>query len=306
MVEVIAEGLRCCAAAVIVDGSPKADARWPADAELPVDPPTQVVEVMHQGERHGSLAVWTHAGEVLSHNEQRVLADLALQAGLVLHNARLSAELERRLDELRASRLRLVSAQDHERRRLERDLHDGAQHDLVALRMKLGQAEGVARNSSSQLSALLSELRDDTATTLENIRRLARGLYPPLLESQGLAAALTAHARRLPVPVQVHATDKRFSYDIETAVYFCCVEALQNAAKHACAHQAWISIDQVDGQLRFEIRDDGLGFDVAKSNGGSGLQNIRDRVDALEGIFAIHSGAGGTSLEGSVPLAASG
>jgi signal transduction histidine kinase len=199
-----------------------------------------------------------------------------------------------------------VSAQDHERRRLERDLHDGAQHDLVALRMKLGLAEGVARNSSSQLTAVLAELRDDTAATLENIRRLSRGLYPPLLESQGLAAALTAHARRLPVPVQVQASEKRFTYDIETAVYFCCIEALQNAAKHACAHQAWISIDEVDGQLRFEIRDDGQGFDVAKSNGGSGLQNIRDRVDALEGTFAIHTGSAGTSLEGSIPLATSG
>jgi signal transduction histidine kinase len=303
MVEVIAEGLRCRAAAVMVVGSAPAAARWPPDAELPVDPPSQVVEVRHQGEKHGSLAIWTHAGEVLNKNEQRILSDLALQAGLVLHNARLSAELEGRLEELRASRLRLVSAQDHERRRLERDLHDGAQHDLVALRMKLGLAEGVARTSSSQLATLLSELRDDTAATLENIRRLSRGLYPPLLESQGLAAALTAHARRLPVPVQVRAIDKRFTYDIETAVYFCCVEALQNAAKHACAHQVWISIDEVDGELRFEIKDDGQGFEGAQANGGSGLQNIRDRVDALEGAITIHSGPGGTRLEGSIPLA---
>jgi signal transduction histidine kinase len=302
MVEVIAEGLRCRTAAVMLDDG-SAAARWPPDAQLPVDPPSQVADVRHQGEKHGSLAVWTHAGEELNANEQRVLSDLALQAGLVLHNARLSAELERRLEELRASRLRLVSAQDHERRRLERDLHDGAQHDLVALRMKLGLAEGVARNSSSQLATVLSELRDDTAATLENIRRLSRGLYPPLLESQGLAAALSAHARRLPVPVQVRACEGRFTYDVETAVYFCCVEALQNAAKHACAHQAWISIDEIDGHLCFEIKDDGQGFDVAKSNGGSGLQNIRDRVDALEGTFAIRSGPDGTRVEGSIPLA---
>jgi signal transduction histidine kinase len=231
------------------------------------------------------------------------LSDLALQAGLVLHNARLSAELERRLEDLRASRLRLVTAQDHERRRLERDLHDGAQHDLVALRMKLGLAEGIARSSSTQLATVLAELRDDTAATLENIRRLSRGLYPPLLESQGLAAALTAHARRLSVPVQVRAREGRFPYDIETAVYFCCVEALQNAAKHSCAGQAWISIDEVDGRLRFEIGDDGRGFDLARTNGGSGLQNIRDRVDALEGTLQIASGAEGTRIEGSIPLA---
>ncbi|HEY8813908.1 MAG TPA: histidine kinase, partial [Candidatus Dormibacteraeota bacterium] len=181
MVDALAEGLRCRATAVMLAEGPvaRAAARWPRDAPLPNDPPDDLVEVWHQGERHGSLAVWSHAGEELSANEKRLLADLAVQAGLVLHNARLSVELERRLDELRASRLRLVSAQDQERRRVERDLHDGAQHDLVALRMKLGQAEGMARTSSAQLATVLAELRDDTAATLENIRRLSRGLYPP-------------------------------------------------------------------------------------------------------------------------------
>jgi signal transduction histidine kinase len=305
MVDALAEGLRCRATAVLLAEGPVARpaARWPHEAPLPNDPPDHVVEVWHQGQQHGSLAVWTHGGEKLSPNEKRLLADLAVQAGLVLHNARLSAELERRLDELRASRLRLVSAQDQERRRVERDLHDGAQHDLVALRMKLGLAEGVARTSSAQLAAVLSELRDDTAATLENIRRLSRGLYPPLLESQGLAAALTAHARRLSVPVQVNACKRRFPYDIETAVYFCCVEALQNAAKHSCADRAWISLDQIDGQLHFEIGDDGRGFDFATPSRGSGLQNIRDRVDALEGTLQIHSGAEGTRIEGSIPIA---
>ena len=105
------------------------------------------------------------------------------------------------------------------------------------------------------------------------------------------------------MPVQVRAIDRRFTYDIETAVYFCCVEALQNAAKHACAHQAWISIDEVEGELRFEVKDDGQGFEGTKAHGGSGLQNIRDRVDALEGAFMIHSGPDGTRLEGSIPLA---
>ncbi|MDQ6719592.1 MAG: sensor histidine kinase, partial [Candidatus Dormibacteraeota bacterium] len=102
---------------------------------------------------------------------------------------------------------------------------------------------------------------------------------------------------------QVRACEGRFGYDIETAVYFCCVEALQNAAKHSCARQAWISIDEVDGHLHFEIGDDGQGFDIASSNGGSGLQNIRDRVDALEGTLQIHSGAGGTRIAGSIPVA---
>jgi signal transduction histidine kinase len=303
MAEVIAEGLRCRAAAVMLgDTSSREAARWPPAAELPDEPPDQVVDIRHQGEKHGSLAVWTHPGEELRPNEQRVLTDIALQAGLLLHNAQLSAELEKRLDELRASRLRLVSAQDSERRRLERDLHDGAQHDLVALRMKLGLAEGVARTSSTQLAAVLSELREDTATTLETIRRLSRGLYPPLLESQGLAAALTAHARRMQVPVEVSACDSRFDRGVETAIYFCCVEALQNAAKHASAGRVWISIRATDRKLWFEIGDNGHGFDASTPRVGAGLQNIRDRIDALEGTVEIQSGPAGTCIQGHVPV----
>jgi signal transduction histidine kinase len=114
---------------------------------------------------------------------------------------------------------------------------------------------------------------------------------------------LTAHARRLPLPVQVHARELRFPYDIETAVYFCCVEALQNAAKHSCAGRAWISLDEIDSRLYFEVGDDGQGFDVAGPNHGSGLQNIRDRVDALEGTLQISSGAEGTRIKGSIPIA---
>jgi signal transduction histidine kinase len=305
MAEVIAEGLRCRATAVMVGGTaPQVTARWPLTSELPAETSDQVVEIRHQGEMHGSIAVWTFPGEELNPNEQRVLADVALQAGLLLHNAQLSAELERRLDELRASRLRLVSAQDGERRRLERDLHDGAQHDLVALRMKLGLAEGVARTSSLALAAVLSELRDDTGAALETIRRLSRGLYPPLLESQGLAAALAAHARRVPIPVNVAATDLRFDRDVETAIYFCCVEALQNAAKHAGAGRAWISIRASEGQLCFEIGDDGSGFDTSAPWIGTGLQNIKDRIDALEGTVKIQSASTGTCIVGHVPVEA--
>ena len=303
MAEVIGEGLRCRAAAVILKGSaPGSAARWPTVPELPGEPPNLVLEVRHQGEMHGSLAVWCYPGEELRANEKGVLTDVALQAGLLLHNAQLSAELARRLEELRASRLRLVSAQNSERRRLERDLHDGAQHDLVALRMKLGLAEGVARTSSPELAAVLSELRDDTAATLETIRRLSRGLYPPLLESQGLAAALAAHARRVPVPVDVNVSDLRFDRDVETAVYFCCVEALQNAAKHSCASRAWISIRNGDAHVSFEIGDDGRGFDAAARRSGAGLQNIRDRIDALEGSVKVESGPTGTIIRGQVPV----
>jgi signal transduction histidine kinase len=168
--------------------------------------------------------------------------------------------------------------------------------------MKLGLAEGEARASSSSLAAVLSELRQDTAATLENIRRLSRGLYPPLLESQGVGAALAAQARRLPVPVQVSACDQRFSREVETAIYFCGVEALQNAAKHARASRTWISITAQGGQVCFEVGDDGHGFDTSAGQTGSGLQNIRDRIDALEGTVQIHSGPAGTCIQGCVPL----
>ena len=231
-----------------------------------------------------------------------MLLDLAHQAGLVFHNASLTAELQQRLEELQASRLRLVTAQDAERRRFERDLHDGAQQDLVALRMKLGQAEALASASSLELATLIRELGQDTGATLETIRRLGRGLFPPLLESQGLASALTAHARRLPLPVEVSARPDRFGRELETAVYFCCVEALQNVAKHADAGHAWLTIENGNGRLTFQVRDDGRGFDSSKSDTGSGLENIRDRVEALLGNFCLQSGPDGTSLSGSIPI----
>jgi signal transduction histidine kinase len=281
---------------------PRVAAAWPAPARLPGEAPDHQVEVAHRGEHLGTLALWSHEGEALNATERRLLSDLAHQAGLVFHNASLTAELQRRLEELQASRLRLVAAQDAERRRLERDLHDGAQHDLVALRMKLGQAEAVAARSCSELAALIAELRQDTGASLETIRRLGRGLYPPLLESQGLAAALTAHSRRLPVPVEVRAADDRFARDLETAVYFCCVEALQNTAKHAAASRAWVTIDSGERELCFEVGDDGRGIDAAKRVNGSGLQNIRDRVEALGGTLSVASGPAGTVLRGTMRI----
>jgi signal transduction histidine kinase len=302
MAEAVAVGTRGRAAAVTLGngGGPRVAAAWPGADSLPPGSPDHSVEVAHQGERLGSLMVWTYPGEGLNASERHLLSDLALQAGLVVHNASLTAELERRLEELQASRARLVSAQDSERRRLERDLHDGAQHDLVALRMKLGVAQAVAARSSLELASLISELREDSAAALENVRRLGRGLYPPLLESQGLAAALTAHSRRLPVPVEVRATGERFRPDLEAAVYFCCVEALQNTVKHAAANRAWITIEVGDEQLRFEVGDDGCGIDEASRRAGSGLQNMRDRVEALSGAVSVRSGPAGTVVQGAM------
>jgi signal transduction histidine kinase len=303
MADALAQGVRAQAAGVYLINSsePIPIASSPQGTGVPPTAPQHSMPVTHHGERLGTLTVWTQPGLALNPTEQRLLTDLAVQAGLLLHNARLTVELEHRIQELRASRRRLVTAQDAERRRLERDLHDGAQHDLVALRMKLGLAEREATPTSARLASLLAELRQETGLALENIRRLSRGLYPPLLESQGLTAALTAHARRLPIPVEVLGGPQRFSREIETAVYFCCVEALQNTIKHAHAHQARIRIRHTARCLHLSIQDDGHGFDPQAHRTGAGLQNLTDRIEALTGTLSIASNGTGTKITADIP-----
>jgi signal transduction histidine kinase len=299
----LGEGLRARAVSVQLDDGARTflAETWPPGTRLPEAPPQVRVPITHQGLELGGLSVWSDGG--LTEGEHRLLADLAQQAGLVVHNAHLSEELEQRLVELRASRLRLVAAQDAERRRFERDLHDGAQQDLVTLRMKLGQAERAVAGDP-ELEDLLAELREHTAATLESIRRLSRGLYPPLLQSHGLVPALVAHARRLPLPVQVRGTDGRFPAEVETALYFCCVEALQNVVKHAGAAGAEVLVERTGSDVRFEVADDGRGFPAEHVAAGSGLQNMSDRLAALGGRLSVRSGAAGTTLHGCVPVTA--
>jgi signal transduction histidine kinase len=233
------------------------------------------------------------------------MSDLGTQAGLVVHNAALTAELERRLEELRASRLRLVTAQDGERRRFERDLHDGAQQDLVTLRMKLGHAERLVAAADPAAGELLAEVREHTAATLDSIRRLSRGLFPPLLRSHGLVPALVAHARRLPLPTEVRGSAGPLPDEVATAVWFCCTEALQNVVKHARASRAWVVVEErgaADGrELHVEVGDDGCGL-AGEPGGGAGMQNMADRLEALGGRLRVTSGNGGTRVVGEVPL----
>ena len=199
---------------------------------LPTLPGGQVVPVRHQGELLGALAVTKRKAESLTPVEEKLLTDLAGQAGLVLKNVGLTAELLARLEDLRASRQRLVAAQDEERRRLERNLHDGAQQNLVALKVKLGLAEMFVDKDPARAKATLAELKADTDEALETLRDLARGIYPPLLADKGLYAALESKARKATIPVEVQADDiDRYPQDVEAAVYFCCLEALQNVQK---------------------------------------------------------------------------
>ena len=317
MARVLAEGTGAAHAAVwLRSGSMlRQAALWPKGSE-PAEPSRMVgdslpqmvgtdraVEVRHQGELLGALTVNKRQGESLTPVEEKLLDDLASQAGLVLKNVGLTDELLLRLEELRASRQRLVAAQDEERRRLERNLHDGAQQNLVALKVKLGLAEMFVDKDPARAKATLAELKADTDEALETLRDLARGIYPPLLADKGLYAALESQARKATIPVEVQADGiDRYPQDVEAAVYFCCLEALQNVQKYAKATRAIVHLAERDGDLIFEVEDDGKGFDPATAKRGSGMTNMADRLDALGGEVEVDSALGrGTQLRGHVP-----
>jgi signal transduction histidine kinase len=232
--------------------------------------------------------------------KDRLVRDLASQAGLVLRNVRL-------IEELRASRQRLVAAQDQERRRIERDIHDGAQQQLVALAVKLRLTDTLVGKDDGGAHAMLAQLQDETIGALENLRDLARGIYPPLLADKGLPAALEGQATKSAVRVTVDADGVgRYSQEVEAAVYFCTLEALNNVAKYAQATAAHVRLRASDGALSFEVEDDGRGFDPSTAS-GSGLTNMRDRLDALGGALDVRSSPGaGTIVAGLVPLGVTG
>ncbi|HXA43042.1 MAG TPA: histidine kinase [Candidatus Solibacter sp.] len=320
MARVLAEGTGAELAAVWVRTGPalRQAAAWPdaggqgvADEPVPIDgqglpalPGGTAVAVRHQGELLGALTVNKRVGESLTPIEQKLLDDLSQQAGLVLKNVGLTSELLARLDDLQASRQRLVAAQDEERRRLERNLHDGAQQNLVALKVKLGLAEVLADKDPAKARALLSELKGDADEALDTLRDLARGIYPPLLADKGLPTALEAQARRATLPVVVEADGlRRYGQDIEAAVYFCVLEALQNVQKYAAATRATVRLTENGGTLDFEVTDDGSGFDPATQKRGSGTENMADRLDALDGTLTIWSTpGGGTQVRASLPV----
>ena len=267
---------------------------------------TRAVEVRHQGELLGALSVSKRRGEALTPIEEKLVDDLAHQAGLVLKNVGLSADLEARLEELRASRQRLVSAQDVERRRLERNLHDGAQQHLVALKVKLGLAEMLLTRDPAKASATLEQLKGDADEALETLRDLARGIYPPLLADRGLVVALESQARKATVPVRVEAEGvERYAQDVEATVYFCVLEALQNVQKYAQASEVVVRVSASADTLSFAVSDDGAGFDAATVRKGAGLTNMSDRIDAIGGSLEVTSTPGhGTTVRGAIDITA--
>jgi signal transduction histidine kinase len=281
-------------AAVHLDGS----------AELSIPTTDRAVVVRHQGDVLGALTVTKRRGESLTPIEIRLMDDLAHQAGLVLKNVGLTSDLLARLEDLRSSRRRLVAAQDDARRKLERNLHDGAQQHLVAIKVKLGLVDMLLTRDPAKASATIVALKSDADEALETLRDLARGIYPPLLAERGLAVALQSQAGKATLPVHVDADGVgRYPQEIEAALYFCTLEALQNVQKYANASSALVRLREDGGQLLVEVTDDGRGFDVAVTSRGAGLSNMEDRLEALGGTLRIEtSPAHGTTLVAKVPV----
>ena len=277
---------------------------WPDNLDRRERPDDLTTEVRHQGELLGALSVAMPPNDPMNPSKEQLVRDLAAQAGLVLRNEGLTTALKARLTELKAAQKRLVSAQDEERRKLERNIHDGAQQQLVALQVRQRLAEQLVDRDPAKAREMLGQIQTDTGTALDDLRDLARGIYPPLLADKGLAAALESQARKATLPVRVDAEGiGRFPQEIEAAVYFSALEALQNTAKYADATIATVTIRRDGQQLTFSVGDDGRGFDPASNGRGTGLQGIADRLGALEGDVTVESAPGrGTVVRGSLPL----
>ena len=239
-------------------------------------------------------------------DEQAFIDAATAYAVMTLDNERLGAEAAALLAEVQDSRARIQATADDERRRIERDLHDGAQQRLVALRIKLELAAERIDGSDHGSAELIRQLGTDVDGALDEVRSLARGIYPSPLADRGLVEALRSAALQAALPTTVLSTGTRDRYprDVESAAYFCCLEAVQNAAKHARAGAVVIELAD-NGILRFEVRDDGAGFDAATATRGMGLTSMHDRLAAVGGELAIVSSPGqGTRVIGRIPLEA--
>ena len=321
MARVLAEGTGAAWAQVwlLVGHAPVLAATWPegaADGPYVPSGAGSVPEGQHTllvrlaGETLGALRIQERSHQPLTPVERRLFDGLASQAGLVLHGARLRAELARRLDELsvradelRASRGRVVEAQDAERRRLERDIHDGAQQHLVALAVNLRLAQSLSATSPEAAAKVVSDQVVATDVAIETLVDLSRGIYPGALSEHGIGPALASATKAASTPIEVlDDTQRRFDPEIELAVYFCCLEAVQNALKHAAASHVRVTLGDEHGELVAAIADDGTGFDVDGTPGGSGLSNMRDRLDAVGGGLDIDASATGTLITARVRL----
>jgi signal transduction histidine kinase len=321
MARLLADGTGALWAQVwlVVGERPTLAATWPPgaapaagrpDAE-DATPGRRSLDVRHDGALLGVLVVQERDQVPLTSVEERLFAGLAGQAQLVLRGAQLRAELEQRAaqlstraDELRLSCQRLVDAQDAGRRRLERDIHDGAQQHLVALAVNLRLAQTLAVSVPERADAVLAGQEQAAAAAIDTLAQLSRGIYPPLLADDGLLAALQAHVGNWPGVLDLSAVEVgRYSRAVEAAAYFSCLEALQNAVKHAQASRITVElVGGTDGSLSFTVTDDGLGFDPGAVLDSGGLGNMHDRVAAVGGtLTTTRRPSGGTRVRALFP-----
>ncbi|MHA6782547.1 sensor histidine kinase [Pseudonocardia saturnea] len=277
------------------------------------DAPVRAVPVAHLGALLGLLVVHRAAGgDPFSDDDDRALVELARQLGLALHNVSLDSALQASLEELRtrnvelqASRARIVTAADESRRAIERNLHDGAQQHLVALAVKIGLVRTVLDADPESAPVLLDQLRGDAQAAIGAVRELAHGIYPPLLRERGLGEALRTAAARSPLRCAVEVDlAARYGQDVESCVYFCCLEAIQNAGKHAGdGAEILVTVTHTDTTLSFRVSDDGVGFDPAAGGAGHGFVNMRDRLGAVGGELEVTSTRGaGAAVTGTIPV----
>ena len=271
----------------------------------------RVAPASHSGELLGLLVIERPTdGDHFTDEDDRVLTELARQVGLALHNVQLDSalqesleNLERANEDLRASRARIVATGDAERRKIERNLHDGAQQHLVALAVNLRLTKDMLADDPEGAAEMLDALGDAVKDTIQEVRDLAHGIYPPLLMDSGITEALRAAANRSPSAVGVDADGLgRYPSEVEAAVYFCCLEALQNAAKHAPEASVRVDVREAEGALRFSVADDGPGFDVAAAMSGHGYTNMSDRLGAIGGAVEWQSSPAGSTISGVIPL----
>lgn len=281
---------------VFLPGGATREVRWPARPTPPREP-DQRVPVLHHEERVGEIAIAKPAGEPFSRTERRLLLDLAAQAGLVFDNLRLTlqiqdelAEISAQADALTASRRRIVAAANEQRRRLELELHEGTERELAVVAARLEEAARLLVSEPEPAIRLLDVLRGDANRTLEGLRELARGVFPPLLADRGLVAAVTSHMRKLDVPVDVKADaaleSRRFDPQLEAAAYFCCVAALRGASGPAVVRLA-----ASDGSLELAVAGPGIGDGIA-------VRDIEDRIAACDGSMELVDG----TLTARIPL----
>jgi signal transduction histidine kinase len=288
---------------------------WPVGGEAPRGT-SRAIEVLYQGAPVGEISVTKLPGDTITPAEDALLSDLAAQAGLALHNVRLTDELELRLEELsrqsaalQVSRQRLVTARDAQRRGLERDISEGPHRQLLDIGRRLGEAADLVERDPDDAEAILDRLGEQATTTLEALRDLARGIFPPLLVDKGVVAALEAHIRKVGANAGVKAeagfAELRFDADVEACVYFCCAQAVQNVIRHAENAPSTVELALDGGILTFSVRDDGPGFESGSRPDGMGMRIMQDRIDALEGVLTVESAPGrGTLVVGRVPAAA--